>query len=96
MQSSLWAAPTTPEYLPAGQFTQVMDSVAATTSEYVPAAQSVQSAVPVVDLYLPAWQAPHCSKMPEYPALHSQALDPECDIEFAGQLVQTAEAASKE
>ena len=79
-------APTTAEYLPAGQFLQVAWLEAADASLNLPAAQSVQKSEPTEDLYLPASHGAHPAGNPVYPAIQKQsvlpATLPECTGHF--------------
>ena len=58
MQAVLLELPPT-EFVLAGHARQFASVVAPTVVEYFPAAQSVQTALPVAILYLPAMQAVH-------------------------------------
>ena len=64
-----------------GHARQVAAAVAAVAAEYVPAAQSVQTALPVAILYLPAAHAEQTPPSgPVEPALHVQAATAELEI----------------
>jgi hypothetical protein len=75
-----------------GHATQVVTTVAATAVEYVPTRQSVQVALPVIVLYLPATQTVHVPPFgPVKPRLHVQAARAELavgELELVGQARQ--------
>jgi hypothetical protein len=68
-------------------------------SLYVPAVQDVQ-VDPGVALYDPAAHTEHESVEPDpvcpYPALHVHEVDPDDDVEFAGQELQEVDALTAE
>jgi len=75
--------PSSTEYLPASQFTQLTADVLL----YVPRSQSVHRAAPSLNLNLPGTQLTHLSLVPVQPALHRQAsiaVLPIAENEFAG------------
>jgi hypothetical protein len=78
----------------AGQAAHIVLNVAPAVGEYFPAAQSVQTALPVASLYLPATHVVHTLPSgPVEPALQVQAVTAVLwlgELEFAGHATQVA------